>query len=92
MQTNLFQPRFDGADYKPARDDIRLRPQLERVKIALKSGQWLTLAQLAYLAEAPEPSVSAQIRHLRKERFGSHTVEREHLGNGLYRYRCRTLK
>ena len=27
------------------------------------------------------------MRHLRKPRFGGHTIEREHLGGGLYRYK-----
>ena len=34
----------------------------------------------------PEASVSAQLRHMRKERFGQHFVAREYLGNGLYSY------
>ena len=32
-------------------------------------------------------ALAAQLRHLRKERFGAHTIDRKHMGKGLYRYR-----
>jgi hypothetical protein len=35
----------------------------------------------------PEASVSAQLRHLRKRRFGEHLVERRYCGDGLYEYK-----
>jgi hypothetical protein len=78
---------FDGADYQPLRDNVRLGTQLERVYGVMADNLWHTLSDIALAADAPQPSVSAQLRHLRKERFGSHTIERRHVGNGLYEYR-----
>ena len=79
--------RFDGADYVPERDNPRLKGQLLRVWDVMKDGQWRTLREIANKTNDPEASISAQLRHLRKERFGSHHIEREHINNGLYRYR-----
>ncbi len=78
---------FNGADYVPPRDDPRLGAQLERVYQAVKDGKWHTLAELEQKTGDPPASISAQLRHLRKPRFGSHTVERRHVGGGLYQYR-----
>jgi len=77
---------FDGADYQPARDDGRLTQQLGRVIGCMADGAWHTLAQIARVTGDPPASVSAQLRHLRKPRFGQHTVNRRYLGNGLYEY------
>ncbi len=80
-------PRFNGDDYKPERDDERLTGQIERVFNAIKDGRWLTLDDIASLTGDPQASISAQLRHLRKERFGSHDVRKRHVDNGLYEYR-----
>jgi hypothetical protein len=83
-------PRFDGDDYVPERDHIRLAGQMLAIYTVIKGGDWLTLREIADESGAPEASVSAQLRHLRKERFGAHTVERRHRGEpaqGLYEYR-----
>ena len=87
-QPDLFTyARFNGADYQHARDSPRLTRQLLRVWNAMRDGRWHTLEQIADVTGDPTPSISAQLRHLRKPRFGSHVVERQHLGNGLYEYR-----
>ncbi|MCP5014291.1 MAG: hypothetical protein GY938_03300 [Ketobacter sp.] len=52
----------------------------------MKDGKPRTLREIANRTGDPEASVSAQLRHLRKERFGGHTVKREHINNGLYSY------
>jgi hypothetical protein len=80
-------PRFDGATYDPDRDKARLKSQLIRVWNTMSPGQWLTLRQIAERTGDPEQSVSARIRDLRKPRFGEHTVERESVGSGIFRYR-----
>lgn len=87
MQLTIFDLRFNGDDYVPDRDDPRLKKQIYRVWDAMVDGQWRTLKQIAQITGDPEASISAQLRHLRKPRFGSHTVERRHLGNGLYEYK-----
>ena len=78
---------FDGPDYSPEQDQERLTGQVRRVYACMASGQWLTLRQIAALTGDPEASVSAQLRHLRKPRFGGHRVEKNYLGRGLYEYR-----
>ena len=80
---------FSGADYRAPRDQARLSTQLERVKDAMIDGQWRSLAQIAELAQAPQTSVSAQLRNLRKLEFGSWLVDRRHIDRGLYEYRLR---
>jgi len=79
--------RFSGSDYDDARDRDRLRGQILRVFDAMQSGLWFSLDALSKTTGDPPASVSAQLRHLRKERFGAHTVEKKHLGEGMYVYR-----
>jgi hypothetical protein len=84
MQLDL---RFNGADYDRSRDDARLTGQILRVWNCVSDGKWKTLRQIAQETGDPEASISAQLRHLRKPRFGGYTVEREYIDNGLYKYR-----
>jgi len=79
--------RFDGADYSPNRDDARLTGQLLRIWNCMCGGSWKTLHQISAETGDPESSISAQLRHLRKERFGLHSVEKEYIRDGLYRYK-----
>ena len=79
--------RFDGADYVASRDNQRLGKQLDRVVWAMQDEMWHTLGAVARMTGDPEASVSAQLRHLRKPRFGGHTVERRYMSNGLYEYK-----
>lgn len=88
MQPDLFThaPRFDsGIDLTPA-DHVRLTGQIERVYAVLKSGAWITVPELARRTGDPENSVSAQVRNLRKSRFGGHEIERRRIGN-YYEFR-----
>ena len=78
--------RFDGPEYSPARDQKRLTGQLLRVFNLMRDGRWRTLAEIASAAGDPEGSISAQLRHLRKARFGAHTVNRRHVESGLFQY------
>jgi hypothetical protein len=84
---NQSEFRFNGADYIPSRDDARLSGQILRVWECMKDESWRTLREIATITGDPEASISAQLRHLRKERFGGHEVEREYVSNGLYKYR-----
>jgi hypothetical protein len=79
--------RFNGAGYIAERDNTRLTGQIERVYILMQDGEWRTLDEIAQLTGDPPASISAQLRHLRKDRFGGHTVERDYVSDGLYRYR-----
>ncbi|MEJ7804368.1 MAG: hypothetical protein WKG03_00385 [Telluria sp.] len=78
---------FNGPDYVAKRDDERLTAQMSRIWAFMCGGAWHTLGQIAANCSAPEASVSAQLRHLRKDRFGGHAIEKKHLGRGLYEYR-----
>ena len=79
--------RFNGDDYQPDRDDARLTRQHERVRDVLLDGAWRTLDGIAMLTGDPTPSISAQLRHLRKERFGGYTILKRYVSDGLYEYR-----
>ena len=79
--------RFNGADYDHERDSVRLTGQILRIWNVVSDGRWRTLMDISSVTGDPEASISAQLRHLRKPRFGGYTVEREYLHNGLYRYR-----
>lgn len=82
---------FDGATIVPDRDTGRLAAQLDRVRAAMAGGQWVTLASLAQATGDPEASCSARLRDLRKPKFGGHTIERQYVSRGLFRYRMVTL-
>lgn len=79
--------RFDGDDYVPPRDNPRLTSQHARLRALMWDGKWRSLASISEATGDPPASMSAQLRHLRKKRFGGHTVDRRYLGGGLYEYR-----
>ena len=78
---------FSGITYDPALDHERLSTQLNRVFDCMSDGQWHTLAELAEYSGGSEAAVSARLRDFRKDRFGGHTVERERVKKGLWRYK-----
>lgn len=83
-----FTPRrFNGSDYDQARDTARLSAQMDRVWACISDLKPRTLRQIAEATGDPEASISAQLRHLRKPRFGGHTIAKEYFGSGLYMYR-----
>lgn len=79
--------KFSGADYVPLRDYKRLKGKLLVIFNIMADGKWRTLARISKLSGSPEASVSSQLRNLRKKEFGRHTVLREYIGRGLYRYK-----
>lgn len=52
-------------------------------------GKWRTVADISQATGDPENSVQAQLRHLRKPRFGAYIVSRQREGGGLYYYYLR---
>ena len=81
---------FNGSDYEHKFDYERLRGQILRVFDLMKDGRWRTLAEIEAATGDPAASISAQLRHLRKDKFGSHTVDKQARGareTGLYEYR-----
>ncbi len=77
---------FNGPDFTEARDGTRLGAQLDLVPHLMADEVWRTLAGIAQATGDPQASISAQLRHLRKPRFGGHTVQRRYISNGLYEY------
>lgn len=75
-----------GDTYDDTRDRDRLNRQARLVWRVMTDHQWHTLAELSFLTDQPEASVSARLRDLRKRRFGSHTVHRRYAGGGLWEY------
>lgn len=82
-------PHFNGPEYVPRLDLERLTGQIRRVYNCMADGCWRSLDQIADQTGDPQASISAQLRHLRKERFGSHTVNKKRAGSphqGLFVY------
>lgn len=77
---------FKGETFDPKRDGKRLGAQLEKVRRATADGFWMTLAAISVLAGAPEASVSARLRDLRR---AGYTVDRRRVPDflGLWEYR-----
>lgn len=81
---------FNGPEYKTRTDHTRLSSQHLRIRTLMFDKKWRTLQEISEVTGDPVASISAQLRHLRKKRFGSHTVERRSRGNrdkGLFEYR-----
>ncbi len=81
--------RFDGATFDEELDGGRLNKQFSRINQFMKDGKWHTLREISKATGAPEASASAQLRNLRKDRFGAHKVNRRRRDNpakGLFEY------
>lgn len=78
---------FLGEDYDEARDFERLSKQHDRIFSLMSDGQWRTLGEIEEITKDPQASISAQLRCFRRKEFGAHTVQKEYIQNGLYRYR-----
>jgi hypothetical protein len=98
MNTGLFpmpptppsrSDHFDGPEYDVSRDDVRLTGQIEVIWRFMTSHEsWCTVDQIVNRTGYPANSVQAQLRNLRKPRFGSYLVERRRVTeSGLYEYR-----
>lgn len=89
MQAQL-EMRFNGPAYDPAFDKDRLMKQIGKIFHLMIDGQWRTLQEIESLTGYGQASISAQLRHLRKPRFGFYKVDRRRRGDrkqGLYEYR-----
>jgi hypothetical protein len=78
---------FDGPTFDQDRDGDRLQAQLDRVLEAMQDGRWHTLAAIAAQTRSPQASVSSRLRDLRKQKYGSRTIERRYVERGLWEYR-----
>jgi allophanate hydrolase subunit 1 len=81
------KPRYNGPEYRADRDNVRLAGQMARIYDCISDGHWRTITEISSITGDPENSVAAQLRHLRKERFGAHNIERRSRYGQLYEYR-----
>lgn len=78
---------FYGEVYEETRDKSRLSKQLVRVRDAMLDGEWRTFGEISLITSDPEPSISAQLRHLRRPELGGYDVDKRKLPCGLWEYR-----
>jgi hypothetical protein len=87
-----------GPAYSELRDGARAITQVEVIRDVLfsaeecrpRDGGWMTLRELGDLTTYGEASISAQLRHLRKRRFGGYVIEKRRRGapgSGVWEYR-----
>ena len=84
-----FTAQFDGSDYSPEHDKVRLTGQIEVIFNLMRDGRYRTLSEISSITGYGESSISAQLRNLRKPKFGMHTVNKQNRGNrdkGLFEY------
>lgn len=84
----IIEPLFDGETADAELDGPRLNKQLQAVRALMSDEQWRTLADISAAIGAPEASVSARLRDLRKSRFGCLTVNsrRQRQSAGTWAY------
>ena len=83
---------FDGETYEPSLDRERLGKQARAVYEVMIGGYWFTLRQIVLLCNEmdvwpSEAGVSARVRDFRKDKFGSHIVNRRRSdASGVFEY------
>lgn len=75
---------FSGRTFNQERDGERLGKQYVAVRDYTFGRGWLTLADIGRAVGAPEASVSARLRDLRK---AGYTVDCKYIRRGLHEYR-----
>ena len=92
---DLMQPERDatfGPAYSGELDGERVAGQMEEIRDFMLRHwpYWFTLAEIETALDHPQASISAQLRHLRKLRFGSYLVEkrRREPEGAQWEYRC----
>lgn len=79
---------FDGKHFDREKDGARLSGQIQDVYAALRDGKWKTVEEIEAITGHPQNSISAQIRNLRKEKFGGHNIPgRYREGTRIFEYR-----
>lgn len=82
MADNTFGPA-----YNERLDGERVHKQMDVIRDLMIDGKERTLQDIEALTGYPQSSISAQLRHLRKQRFGGYQVFKRRVGEtGLYVY------
>ena len=82
-----------GPAYVERLDARRIAKQHATIRdFMLNKREWLTLSEISLALNYPEASISAQLRHLRKPKFGSYEVRKRRRKSvspmcGLWEYR-----
>lgn len=87
--TEIPKAEFDGEAYNHEDDFSRLTGQIRRVYNVMIDGTWRTLGEIEFVTGDPQASISAQLRHLRKVKFGEFKVHKRRRGErtqGLFEY------
>src|SRR5258708_28726364 len=86
-------PQFSGSTYSAKHDQDRLGHQLNCVLTFMLDGAWHTPEELEMQLGFRWASISARLRDLRKEEFGSFLVERRAdkwaRERGMFQYRVK---
>lgn len=80
---------FHGETYEPKYDKKRLTGQMKRIYDLMIDGEWRTLSDIENVVNAPQASISAALRTLRREENGGYQVNRRSRGDrhkGLFEY------
>jgi hypothetical protein len=78
---STFGPAFDEE-----KDENRLARQNVKIRQLMIDGNWRSLNEISNILNFPEASVSAQLRHLRKPRFGAFLVRKRRRTVGTWEY------
>ena len=80
-----------GDSYNPNKDGQRIKKQHEKIRDIMIDGVWRTLSNIESLTSYPQASISAQLRHLRKQKFGGYIVLKRRKGIGLWEYKIKLV-
>lgn len=82
----MTRDRTFGPSYVEGLDRDRLTGQLKTIRDYMLDGVWRSLPEIAEATGFPEASISADLRHLRKLRFGAYQVEKRRRTVGTWEY------
>jgi hypothetical protein len=82
--TNTFGPA-----YCKGKDGNRIAKQIDAIRDYMLNTEWKALAEIEFALGYPQASISADLRHLRKERFGNYQVDKQRRTEGTWEYRVR---
>ncbi len=80
----LKTARYEGP--VNAADCARLEGQTKRIYNLMIDGAWRTLSEIERITGDPQPSISSQLRHLRKPRFGGFVLNKRRRNRGTWEY------
>lgn len=83
--------KFPGETINDKLDTKRLTKQHDTIRELMLDGKYRTLHEIESITGYPQSSISAQLRHLKKKKFGSYRlVKRRALldrASGLFEYK-----